>query len=146
MSLLAYHRAWIFPSKQFPLDCLCISSQKILVLEFFRRTWHLILFHLQTLFFCPVTLQAILFVLYIVGLPNFFQVCTLILDRSEPELNCSLILLFRMLTCIYFLLFRPSDSSVLVTLTKLLFFFLIFSLQCVLLWPTSFTIETFFFL
>ena len=74
-------------------------------------------------------LLATLVIQHIVGFPNFFQVYILIIDRSEPESSCSLKLLLRMLTCTSDLLFRPSDSVVLVTL-KLLFFF-IFSLQCV---------------
>ena len=35
----------------------------------------------------PVTVRAVLLVIFIIGLFNFLQVCKFIIDRSEPESN-----------------------------------------------------------
>ena len=92
--------------------------------------------------FSPVTLLAILLVFIIVGLPSFLHVCKFIIDTSEPELSCNLILLLDIWTGTTFLMFRPSDSSVLAIFTKL-FFFLFSSAVCAFV-PESVTSQILF--
>ena len=79
-----------------------------------------------------VTTLAVLLVFIIVGLPNFLHLRKFIIDTSEPELSCNLMLLLNIWTCSNFQMFWPSDSSVLAIFTKLFFFS---ALQCVLLCP-----------
>ena len=49
----------------------------------------------------PVTVRAVLLVIFIIGLSNFFQVCKFIIDRSEPESDWNLTNLFSTLTVMY---------------------------------------------
>ena len=48
------------------------------------------IFPLKFNFFLPVTDLAILLVFSIVGFFNFFHVCRLIIDKSDPESSCNL--------------------------------------------------------
>ena len=63
---------------------------------------------------CPVTVRAVLLVIFVIGLFNFLQVCKFIIDRSEPESNWNLTNLFSTLTVMNFvwlvLAFCMSDS------------------------------------
>ena len=79
----------------------------------------------------PVTVRAVLLVIFIIGLFNFFQVCKFIIDRSES--NWNLTYLFSTLIVMY-LRTTLSDSSLLfVCLTLFLIIFLF--LHCELLCP-----------
>ena len=58
----------------------------------------------------PVTVNAVLLVIFIIGLFNILQVCKFIIDRPEPESNWNLTDLLSTLTVMY-LRTTLSDSS-----------------------------------
>ena len=72
----------------------------------------------------PVTVRAILLVIFIIGLFNFLQGCKLIIDRSEPESNWNLTDLFSTFTVMYLRTTLSDSSSLFVCLTLFLIIFL----------------------
>ena len=71
-----------------------------------------------------VTVRAVLFVIFIIGLFNFLQVCKFIIDRTEPESNWNLTDLFSTLTVIYLRMTLCDLPSLFVCLTLFLIIFL----------------------
>ena len=65
----------------------------------------------------PVTVRAVLLVIFIIGLYTFYQVYKFIIDRSEPESKWNLTDLFSTLTVMYLRTFLPDLSSLFVCLT-----------------------------
>ena len=82
----------------------------------------------------PVTVRAVLLIIFIIGLFNFLQVCKFIIDRSEPESNWKLTDLFSTLTVMYLQTTLSDLSSLFVYLTLFLVIFLF--LHCEPLCPT----------
>ena len=78
----------------------------------------------------PVTARAVLFVFLIVGFFNFFHVCRLMIDRSEPESSCRSTFLCRMWTVTYF---RRFFSVLIFDLACLTLFYVLYSYR-VSLW------------
>ena len=72
---------------------------------------------------CPVTVRAVLLVIFIIGLFNFLQVCKFIIDRSEPESNWNLTDLFSTLTVKYL---RTTFSDLFSLFVRLTLFLVIF--------------------
>ena len=72
----------------------------------------------------PVTIRAVLLVIFIIGLFNFLQVCKFIIDKSEPESNWNLTDLFCTLTVMYLRMTLSDLSSLFVCLTLFLIIFL----------------------
>ena len=81
----------------------------------------------------PVTVCAVLLVIFIIGLFNFLQVFKFIIDRSEPESKWNFTDLFSMLTVLYLRTTLSDLSSLFVCLTLFLIIFLF--LHCVPLCP-----------
>ena len=65
----------------------------------------------------PVTVCAVLLVIFIIGLFNFLQVCKFIIDRSKPESSWNLTDLFSTLTVMYLRTTLSDSSSLFVCLT-----------------------------
>ena len=65
----------------------------------------------SNLILSPVTVCAVLLVIFIIGLFNFPQVCKFIIDRSEPESNWNLTDLFNTLTVMYLRTTLPDSTS-----------------------------------
>ena len=83
-----------------------------------------------------------MFVIFIIGLFNFLQVCKFIIDRSEPESSWNLTEVFSILTVMYLRTTLSDSSSVFVCLTLFLFIFLF--LHCEPLCPNLSQFLTFF--
>ena len=81
----------------------------------------------------PVTIRAVLLVIFIIGLFNFLQVCKFIIDRSEPESNWKLTDLFSTLNFMYLRTTLSDLSSLFACLTQFLIIFLF--LHCETLCP-----------
>ena len=94
------------------------------------------------LIFSPVTDLAILVDLIMVGVPNFFKVCELIIVRADPDFSWNFTLLFNIFTCTDFLILASSGSSDLVFFMLLIILFL--DRLCELLCPTRSHKEHFF--
>ena len=72
----------------------------------------------------PVTVRAVLLVIFIIGLFNFLQVCKFIIDKSEPESNWNLTDLLSTLTVMYLRTTSSDLSSLFVCLSLFLIIFL----------------------
>ena len=72
----------------------------------------------------PVTVRAVLLVIFIIGLFNFLQVCKFIIDKSEPESNWNLTDLISTLTVMSLRTALSDLSSRFVCLTLFLIIFL----------------------
>ena len=72
----------------------------------------------------PVTVRAVLLVIFIIGLFNFLQVFKFIIDRSEPESNWNLTDLFSTLTVMFLRTTLSNLSLLFVCLTLFLIIFL----------------------
>ena len=72
----------------------------------------------------PVTVRAVLLVIFIIGLFNFLQVCKFIIDRSDPESQWNLADLLSTLTVLYLRTTLSDSSSLFVCLTLFLIIFL----------------------
>ena len=66
----------------------------------------------------PVTVRAVLLVIFIIGLFNFLQVCKFIIDKSESESNRNLNDLFSTLAVMYLRTTLSDSSSLFVCLTR----------------------------
>ena len=71
----------------------------------------------------PVTVRAVLLVIFIIGQLRFLQVCKFIIDRSDLESNWNLTDLFSTLTVMYLRTTLSDMSSLFVCLTLLLIIF-----------------------
>ena len=86
----------------------------------------------SNLILSPVTVCAVLLVIFIIGLFNFLQVCKFIIDRSEPESNWNLTDLFSTLTVMYLRTTLSDLSSLFVCLTLFLIIFSVSTLWALL--------------
>ena len=111
--------------------------------NFFPLNVAFVINSLSNLIFSPVTNIAILVDLIIVGLPSFFQICKLIIVRSDPESSWNFTLLFNIFMCTNFLALALSGSSNLVLFMLLIILSL--DRQCELLCLTQLHIEHFLF-
>ena len=72
----------------------------------------------------PVTIRAVVLVIFIIDLFDFLQVCKFIIDRSEPESTWNLTDSFSTLNAMYLRMTLSDSSSLFDCLTLLLIIFL----------------------
>ena len=77
----------------------------------------------------PVTVRAVLLVIFIIGLFNFLQVCNFIIDRSEPEFNWNLTDLFSIFIVMYLRTTLSDLSFIFVCLTLFLIIFYFYTVN-----------------
>ena len=83
-----------------------------------------IIIWLSNFILSPVTVRAVLLVISIMGIFNFFQVCKFIIDKSEPESNWNLTNWLSTLIVMYLRTTLSDLSSLFVCLTLFLIIFL----------------------